>query len=116
MSWLRMREAYEKEEAELLAPFAIKSAESQGRLAPETEHPHRTAFQRDRDRVIHCRAFRRLEYKTQVFVFHEDDHYRNRLTHTHVERDLFEPWYLHDVGQAQLLLEFWPDLIEVLLM
>ena len=82
MSWLRMREAYEKEEAELLAPFAIKSAESQGRLAPETEHPHRTAFQRDRDRVIHCRAFRRLEYKTQVFVFHEDDHYRNRLTHT----------------------------------
>jgi dGTPase len=82
MSWLRTRECYEKEEAEVLAPFAMKSAESQGRLVSESEHPHRTAFQRDRDRVIHCRAFRRLEYKTQVFVFHEDDHYRNRLTHT----------------------------------
>jgi dGTPase len=53
-----------------------------GRLAHEPEHEYRTAFQRDRDRIIHSQAFRRLEYKTQVFIFHEGDHYRNRLTHT----------------------------------
>ncbi|MCZ7619100.1 MAG: deoxyguanosinetriphosphate triphosphohydrolase [Myxococcota bacterium] len=51
-------------------------------MSAETEHPYRTAFQRDRDRIVHARAFRRLEYKTQVFVHHEGDHYRNRLTHT----------------------------------
>lgn len=62
--------------------FCVKSAESRGRIAPEPEHPYRTAFQRDRDRIVHSRAFRRLEYKTQVFVYHEGDHYRNRLTHT----------------------------------
>ena len=79
---LRSREAFEKEEAERLAPFAVRSLESKGRLVPEPEHPYRTAFQRDRDRVVHSRAFRRLQYKTQVFVHHEGDHYRNRLTHT----------------------------------
>ena len=82
MTLLRTREAFEAEEAERLAPFAVKSGESRGRLAPEEEHPYRTAFQRDRDRIVHSRAFRRLEYKTQVFVYHEGDHYRNRLTHT----------------------------------
>ncbi len=82
MSLLRTREAYEAEEVERLAPLAVKSAESRGRLVPEAEHPYRTCFQRDRDRVVHSRAFRRLEYKTQVFVYHEGDHYRNRLTHT----------------------------------
>lgn len=82
MSLLRSREVYEKEEAERLAPFALRSLESAGRTVPEPEHPYRTAFQRDRDRVVHSRAFRRLEYKTQVFVYHEGDHYRNRLTHT----------------------------------
>jgi dGTPase len=82
VSLLRRREAYEQEELERLAPFAAKSALSRGRVVPEAEHPYRTAFQRDRDRVIHARAFRRLEYKTQVFVRHEGDHYRNRLTHT----------------------------------
>lgn len=51
-------------------------------MVAEPEHPYRTAFQRDRDRIVHARAFRRLEYKTQVFVHHEGDHYRNRLTHT----------------------------------
>lgn len=79
---IRLREAYEAEERERLAPFAVKSAESRGRVVPEAEHRYRTAFQRDRDRVVHARAFRRLEYKTQVFVHHEGDHYRNRLTHT----------------------------------
>ena len=57
-------------------------AHSRGRVHAEAEHPYRTAFQRDRDRIVHSRAFRRLEYKTQVFVRHEGDHYRNRLTHS----------------------------------
>ncbi|MFQ5736364.1 MAG: deoxyguanosinetriphosphate triphosphohydrolase [Thermodesulfobacteriota bacterium] len=74
--------SYKELEAERLAPYASRSAESRGRRHPEAEHPFRTPFQRDRDRVIHCNAFRRLEYKTQVFVYHEGDHYRTRLTHT----------------------------------
>jgi dGTPase len=82
MSLARTRALYEAEERERLAPCAVKSCESRGRVVPEPEHPYRTAFQRDRDRVVHSRAFRRLEYKTQVFVHHEGDHYRNRLTHT----------------------------------
>jgi len=82
MPSLRCREQFEKEEQELLAPYAVKSSESQGRLWPEAEHRYRTAFQRDRDRVVHSTAFRRLEHKTQVFVSDEGDHYRNRLTHT----------------------------------
>jgi dGTPase len=79
---VRTRELVEKVEEEGLAPYAVKSGESRGRIHPEAEHRYRTVFQRDRDRVVHCRAFRRLEYKTQVFVYHEGDHYRNRLTHT----------------------------------
>ena len=76
------RESLERHEAEWLASYAIKSAESKGRAHPEKEHDFRTAFQRDRDRIVHSTAFRRLEYKTQVFVNHEGDHYRTRLTHT----------------------------------
>jgi dGTPase len=78
----RTRALYEAEERERLAPCAVRSSDSRGRVVPEPEHPYRTAFQRDRDRIVHSRAFRRLEYKTQVFVHHEGDHYRNRLTHT----------------------------------
>ncbi len=65
-----------------LASYAVASAESRGREHPEEEHAYRTAFQRDRDRIIHTTAFRRMEYKTQVFVYAEGDHYRNRLTHS----------------------------------
>ncbi len=66
----------------LLAPYAVRSSLSRGRRYEEAEHPFRSVFQRDRDRIIHSHAFRRLEYKTQVFVYHEGDHYRTRLTHT----------------------------------
>ncbi len=76
------REKREAIEAATLAPYALKSAESRGRVHPESESTTRTAFERDRDRIIHTTAFRRLEYKTQVFVFYEGDHYRTRLTHT----------------------------------
>jgi dGTPase len=65
-----------------LATYAIHDDQSRGRRFPEPEHPYRSRFQRDRDRIIHSRAFRRLEYKTQVFVNHEGDHFRTRLTHS----------------------------------
>jgi dGTPase len=76
------RQQLEDIEMQHLAPYAVKSRLSRGRVHPEAEHPYRTAFQRDRDRIIHTSAFRRLEYKTQVFVNYEGDYYRTRLTHT----------------------------------
>lgn len=79
---LLLREEFEVRERQNLAPFAVSSGDSLGRMYAEEEHPFRSRFQRDRDRVIHSRAFRRLEYKTQVFVNHEGDYYRTRLTHT----------------------------------
>ena len=79
---VRDRAAAQEDERARLATWAQASADSRGRLHDEPEHAYRTAFARDRDRILHSRAFRRLQYKTQVFVHHEGDHYRNRLTHT----------------------------------
>ena len=76
-----VRAALERREASF-SPFAAKSAESRGRERPESPSPVRLEFQRDRDRIIHCKSFRRLKHKTQVFVAPADDHYVTRLTHT----------------------------------
>ena len=98
-----------------LAPYAVSAANSRGRRHPEAEHAFRSPFQRDRDRIVHSRAFRRMEYKTQVFVNHEGDHYRTRLTHSlevsligrtvsralHLNTDLVESLALsHDLGHT----------------
>lgn len=110
-----MKKQIKQIEDYILAPFAMKSCDSRGRVHKETEHPYRSAYQRDRDRIIHSAAFRRLEYKTQVFVNHEGDYYRTRLTHTievaqiartiasslHLNVDLTEAIALaHDLGHT----------------
>ena len=76
------RRDFEDRELRELAPYAAKARESRGRVHPEPEHAYRTPYQRDRDRIVHSTAFRRLEYKTQVFLTHEGDFFRTRLTHT----------------------------------
>lgn len=75
VDWLQVEE-------HLLAPYALRTRQSQGRKRPEEPHPFRTAYQRDRDRIVHSTSFRRLMYKTQVLVAQTNDHHRTRLTHT----------------------------------
>ncbi len=79
---LHIREKAEAREESLLSPYAVRSRLSRGRERPEAPCPVRTAFQRDRDRIIHCKSFRRLKHKTQVFIAPLGDHYVTRLTHT----------------------------------
>src|SRR6187431_2364465 len=95
-----IRQQLEQRERETLAPQAAKSADTRGRLKPEAEDPIRPAFQRDRDRIIHCKAFRRLKHKTQVFFAPTGDHYRTRLTHTlevaQISRTIAKVLQLHE--------------------
>ncbi|GAV19773.1 dGTPase [Mariprofundus micogutta] len=91
-----------------LASYSCRTADSRGRVYDEPESPHRNPFQRDRDRIIHSTAFRRLEYKTQVFVNHEGDHYRTRLTHSievaQIARSICRSMHLHeDLAEAVAL-------------
>ena len=79
---MNIRESMEQRELELLSPYAACSGRSRGRDRPEEECDVRTVYQRDRDRILHCKAFRRLKNKTQLFLAPQGDHYRNRLTHT----------------------------------
>ena len=79
---MNIRETMEQRELELLSPWASHSIHSRGRDREEEECDVRTVYQRDRDRILHCKAFRRLKDKTQVFLAPQGDHYRNRLTHT----------------------------------
>src|SRR5438093_9411021 len=79
---LLTRQELEDKEYRTLAPYGMKSRETRGRRYPDPEHEYRTSFQRDRDRILHTTAFRRLEYKTQVFINFEGDYFRTRLTHT----------------------------------
>jgi dGTPase len=98
-----------------LAPYAVDERQSRGRLVPETPSPTRSLYARDRDRILHSTAFRRLTHKTQVFIYHEGDHYRTRLTHSlevaqiarsmartlHADEDLTEALALaHDLGHS----------------
>jgi dGTPase len=95
-----LRHQLEEREREILAPQAARSADSRGRLRAEPEDEVRPAFQRDRDRIIHCKAFRRLKHKTQVFFAPTGDHYRTRLTHTlevsQIARTIAKVLHLHE--------------------
>jgi dGTPase len=95
-----LRHQLEAREREILAPQAAKSADTRGRLRAEPEDDVRPAFQRDRDRIIHCKAFRRLKHKTQVFFAPTGDHYRTRLTHTlevsQIARTIAKVLHLHE--------------------
>ena len=105
---MNIRESMELREQELLSPFASHSTDTRGRDRPEEECDVRTAYQRDRDRILHCKAFRRMKDKTQVFLAPQGDHYRTRLTHTlevsralRLNEDLVEAIALgHDLGHT----------------
>lgn len=112
---MNLREQIEQTEKEKLVTYACFSSQSLGKKYPEEKSINRTDFQRDRDRILHSTAFRRMEYKTQVFVNHEGDHYRTRLTHTlevsqiartvarilNINEDLTEALVLsHDIGHT----------------
>lgn len=112
---MTIREEWEQHEAQWLSPHAMRSVDSRGRERPVTPCDVRTAYQRDRDRIIHCKGFRRLKFKTQVFLAPKGDHYRTRLTHTlevsqvartlaralHLNEDLTEAIALgHDLGHT----------------
>ena len=101
---MTIRESLEQREKEYLSPYASLSMSSKGRQKPEEECDIRPAFQRDRDKILHCKAFRRLKDKTQVFLSPEGDHYRTRLTHTlevSQNEDLVEAIALgHDLGHT----------------
>ena len=98
---MNIREMLEKIESDTLAPRAAKSAETRGRDRHEPEDDLRPSYQRDRDRIIHCKAFRRLKHKTQVFLAPEGDHYRTRLTHvlevTQIGRTIAKSLRLNEV-------------------
>ena len=103
-----LRDELLRREAETLSSYATRSGETRGRVYDEPEHTFRLPFQRDRDRIVHSSAFRRLEYKTQVFVNHEGDYYRTRLTHSieaaQISRTLCRALGLNeDVGEAVAL-------------
>ena len=112
---MTVREETQALERQTMSPYAMLSADTKGRKEPEEECELRTPFQRDRDRIIHCKSFRRLKHKTQVFLSPEGDHYRTRLTHTlevseiartiaralHLNEDLTEAVALgHDLGHT----------------
>ena len=98
---MNIREMLERIEHDTLVPRAAKSSETRGRERPEPEDDLRPAYQRDRDRIIHCKAFRRLKHKTQVFLAPEGDHYRTRLTHvlevTQIARTIAKSLRLNEV-------------------
>ena len=98
---MNIRETLERIESETLVPQAAKSADTRGRDQEEPEDDIRPAYQRDRDRIIHCKAFRRLKHKTQVFLAPEGDHYRTRLTHvlevTQIGRTIAKSLLLNEV-------------------
>ena len=98
---MTVRERMEQEEYDVLAPHAQKAAESQGRLYPEEDNDVRTCYQRDADRILHSKSFRRLMHKTQVFLSPEGDHYRTRMTHTHRGR----AHRAHDLPRACVSIE-----------
>ena len=95
-----VRQELEERERATLSSYAAMAADSKGRLRPEQEHDYRTAFQRDRDRILHSKAFRRLKQKTQVFLAPVGDHYRTRLTHTlevsQISRTVARALYLNE--------------------